>query len=233
MMKSTKRKMEQTELAKKKNWRLIQDNEIVIEFDDCPDSTSAIMEIGNNLLSNGFSFEIWKAEGQRSPHIHIKNFNKKLTKEYKKNFIQKYVPQQWVNYADFSLCSKHMIAQEDKPHYKYRTIKKLLGKWNENKENLVENDLYESEEEDKIDYTKTTGITAEIVKKVSIINLAKSYGLNVVRSRSECPFHNGDNPTSLEFSRQKGTFRCYSCGIHGNIVDFVKECKRRGMKKNG
>jgi len=117
-------------------------------------------------------------------------------------------------------------------HYKYGTIKKLLGKWNEHMENMTEQSLFDIKKE-KITFKEITGITSQIVSKVSILDVASSYGFDVSHSRAYCLFHKGTNPTSLSFNRAKGTFKCFSCGINGNIIDFVKECKKRGMKKNG
>lgn len=41
--------------------------------------------------------------------------------------------------------------------------------------------------------------------------------------RCACPIHNGDNPTSFTIFPQENTFHCFSCGAHGNIINFVME----------
>lgn len=49
------------------------------------------------------------------------------------------------------------------------------------------------------------GIYAKLIKDNYLIN---------------CPFHNDTNP-SLGIREDNGAFNCWSCGAHGNLVDFV------------
>ena len=60
----------------------------------------------------------------------------------------------------------------------------------------------------------------EIVKdSVDIVDVAKHYGISVNRYKKVlCPFHNDTNP-SMSFKRQG--FRCFACGVHGDVIDFV------------
>jgi hypothetical protein len=74
--------------------------------------------------------------------------------------------------------------------------------------------------------------TAQLSKKVSIVKLAKKYGFNVnSRNRSVCLFHGGDNPSSLCFNDNEGLFKCFACDVKGNLIDFIKLCMERGLKK--
>jgi len=60
---------------------------------------------------------------------------------------------------------------------------------------------------------------------LSISELAKErYGFEIsFDKRIVCPFHKGaDNPTSFKFNDERNRFSCFSCGIKGNIVQFVK-----------
>ena len=73
------------------------------------------------------------------------------------------------------------------------------------------------------EYKKGSGITAKIVSKIRITDLAKEYGLELKGNKCKCCFHEDKDP-SLIFDDTKGTFKCWSsaCGKFGNIVDFVR-----------
>ena len=60
----------------------------------------------------------------------------------------------------------------------------------------------------------------EIVKdSADIVDVAEHYGISVDRNKKAlCPFHDDHNP-SLSF-KNRG-FRCFSCGAHGDVIDFV------------
>jgi hypothetical protein len=131
--------------GQKCNLREILKDEIVIEFDMPKNfsgtlkefqniSWTAINETATNLYHAGFSFEIWE-HGGKSPHLHIhnlpiKHLEKKELKEFKKFFIRKFVPKEYLEYVDFSLCGVHLIALEGVEHWKgCYSVKKLLNKW--------------------------------------------------------------------------------------------------------
>lgn len=106
--------------------RQILDDEIVIEFDsdDLELVTKAVMQTGLNLIKANIDFEYWYFEGCRSPHLHIHNlpikqYSESQRKLFKKIFIRKYVPLEYLSYVDLSLIdSKHLIALEWSPHWK-------------------------------------------------------------------------------------------------------------------
>jgi hypothetical protein len=229
--------MNQAQLSQIKNWRPILDNEIVIEYDDSPNSWEAINGTGINLFKDGFAFEIWYAKGQRSCHIHIKNlegFNvsDEARPKAKELFILKYVPEKHKPFVDLKMSeAKRLIAEENKLHFKYHTIKKLLGEFNQGHSNIFPKYIIQEAEESlkekhqrKVSVV-SSGITAEIIKKVSIIDLAKRrYKLDVdARGLCVCPFHN-DNDPSLKFYDEQGKFCCFGrgCDKKGNIIDFIK-----------
>lgn len=58
--------------------------------------------------------------------------------------------------------------------------------------------------------------------KITIIQVAQKYGLEVKKNRSKCVFHKGNNKTSLSFNPEKNIFRCWSCGVKGDIFTFYK-----------
>lgn len=41
--------------------------------------------------------------------------------------------------------------------------------------------------------------------------------------RCACPIHHGDNPTSFTIFPDNNHYYCFSCGAHGNIVNYVME----------
>lgn len=106
------------------NLREILNDEIVIEFDskDSELVYKAISETAINLRRAGYTFELWE-HGGKSPHIHIHNLPiKELDKNkralFKKIFIRKYVPLDYLPYVDLSLTGIHLIAIEWMFHWK-------------------------------------------------------------------------------------------------------------------
>jgi hypothetical protein len=128
------------------NLREILNDEIVIEFDMPEDykggissfrdevSFPAINFTAINLFYSGYSFEIWE-HGGKSPHIHIHelpitDLDKEKRHLFKKMFIKKYIPEEYLPYTDFSLTGIHLIAIEYCFHWKGKySIKELLNKW--------------------------------------------------------------------------------------------------------
>jgi len=74
-------------------------------------------------------------------------------------------------------------------------------------------------------------IIDDIKSKISIIEIAKSEGLKLKKSGSGlytslCCFHDETKP-SLTFDTNKNLFRCYSCGEHGDVINFY--ASRHGL----
>jgi hypothetical protein len=132
------------------NLREVLDDEIVIEFDSPKDwkamseqeqkeflnlSWAAIDLTGVNLYNAGISFEIWDHKG-KSPHLHIHNLpiahlEKDKRALFKKLFIRKYVPREYLAYVDISLTGCHLVAIEWQNHWKgCYGIKELINKFN-------------------------------------------------------------------------------------------------------
>ena len=42
------------------------------------------------------------------------------------------------------------------------------------------------------------------------------------RGRARCPIHNGDSPTSLSLSEEKGVYHCHVCHSSGDKLDFIQ-----------
>lgn len=123
------------------NLREILKDEIVIEFDheDRDLTWRAIDLTAVNLFNAGYSFEIWE-HGGKSPHLHIhnlpiSNLDDDKRALFKKFFIRRYVPSEYLKFVDLTLTGIHMIAIEWAYHWKgCYDVKKLLSKFNPNDE---------------------------------------------------------------------------------------------------
>lgn len=122
-----------TNFKKEYNLREILNDEIVIEFDseDLEVVVKAISQTGLNLYNAGYTFEYWD-HGGKSPHLHIhdlpfKNLSASDRSSFKKIFIKKYVPLEYLHLVDISLTGIHLIALEWAEHWKGKySIKKLI-----------------------------------------------------------------------------------------------------------
>lgn len=246
--KNLKSKMNYEEFQKKNNLRKISPNEIVLDCDCRENGDLGIRRVCMVMGYAGYRIEIYKAEGQKSYHSHIKDIphintlSKEQNKEYKELILKKYVAKvrefvssPELDKIDFTLCVyEHLVAEEYKPHFKYKTIKKLIAVINEELQNFCEKDIYEQVQQKK-EYklkVKGSGITAEITRRVSIIDLARKYGIEVDRKgKALCPFHSDNNTLSLKFYEKQGRFCCFGCNVKGNIIDFLVLLKLNGIQK--
>ena len=114
-------------------------DEIVIEFDteDKNKAWEGINFTAINLYKARISFEIWDHKG-KSPHLHIHNLpiaslEKEKLRLFKKLFIRKYVPRDYLGCVDLSLTGIHLIALEYQQHWKGKySTKKLLHEFKPN-----------------------------------------------------------------------------------------------------
>lgn len=128
--------VEYNEFDRGYNLREILNDEIVIEFDSDNENLtwSAINFTAINLYNAEIEFEIWNHEG-KSPHLHIHNLpivnlTPDKRKLFKKLFIRKYVPKEYLEWVDISLTGIHLIAIEWAEHWKgHYEVKRLLNKW--------------------------------------------------------------------------------------------------------
>jgi len=72
--------------------------------------------------------------------------------------------------------------------------------------------------------------TIEEIRSLPIESVAERLGLTVERHRALCPYHDDHNP-SLSFSVSKNTFRCFSCGAHGDVIDLAMKVLNRNFKE--
>ena len=58
--------------------------------------------------------------------------------------------------------------------------------------------------------------------------VAERLGLQVIRHKSRCPWHEDRHP-SLSFDTRRNKYRCYVCDAHGGVIDLVMNLKHCGF----
>jgi len=214
--------------------RPIAPDEIVIEFDDpCPDMELAVLTTILALQEEVYRVEVWKAEGMKCAHIHIKHIKglEKLAdpirKRYKRLFVEQYVTAHFRPYVDEQLgANRGKIATEDEPHFKYGTYKFQIWVINNDIINEVEDHLARRAEiELKKETFSKRHYPPNYYQGGSIVQLAEEHGIEVNSSgMALCPFHD-DNVPSLGFDDERGLFHCFGCNAGGNIAKFAQMIK--------
>ena len=64
------------------------------------------------------------------------------------------------------------------------------------------------------------------LRDLPIEGVAERLGLQVVRHKCLCPFHD-DHHASMSFSVRRNTFRCFVCGASGGPIDLVMKYLRK------
>lgn len=229
---------------KAKNLRHIRRNELVLDCDNqLGFGNLAIRQVALMMCVKGYRIEIWNHQG-KSYHIHIKDIPfiselpDKANVRYKELVIKKYIAEA-IHYVgdkdyfkdfDFSVCRiDHLIAEENKPHHRSKQVKKLVAIMNTELENKCEKEIYNVVVEYDTEYkplVKGDGITAKIIERISIVDIAKRFGLEVDSSHlTVCPFHPDTDP-SLKFYEDQGRFICFGCQTKGNIILFYALMKK-------
>ena len=68
------------------------------------------------------------------------------------------------------------------------------------------------------------------LRDLPIEGVAERLGIQVVRHKSLCPFHD-DHHASMSFCTRRNTFRCFACGAHGGTIDLVMRRLNMGFKE--
>ena len=68
------------------------------------------------------------------------------------------------------------------------------------------------------------------LRDLPIEGVAERLGMEVVRHKALCPFHD-DHHASLSFSVRRNTFRCFVCGEHGGVIDLVMRRLRKDFRE--
>jgi putative DNA primase/helicase len=187
----------------------------------------------SNLNKEEIDFEIFDHQG-KSPHILVK-LNKQASQIEKEAVMKYFIPLESSEFADWSLCGKHLIAVPYAKHWRHGTYKKLIEKTIGNKINIDDEKfkkLQQPKQENKEIKRISNNITARIVSVVKISELASEYGLRKGSNNWYCPFHKDEN-ASLSLNDEKGFFHCFGngCNAKGNIVDFVAQINQIDKKQ--
>ena len=69
-----------------------------------------------------------------------------------------------------------------------------------------------------------------MLRDLPIEGVAERMGMEVVRHKALCPFHD-DHHASLSFNVRKNTYRCFVCGEHGGTIDLVMRFLHKDFKE--
>jgi len=217
--------MNKEEYLTDKYGRYILPDEIVIEMDEpCPDYDIAMYDTISRLIYAGYNMELWNADGMKCPHLHIKNIARlsglddKVRRRYKELFIKNYVDNEFFQYTDLALCGKHRIAEENKPHWKYGTEKKLMAHYNTLKTNSIEDHIVRRAE---IEIAKEKFMVREqrVHSNEDILEVAEELGIGVSKNRMAiCPWHPDRIPSMMLY--EDNHYHCFSCRAHGYVEDL-------------
>lgn len=61
----------------------------------------------------------------------------------------------------------------------------------------------------------------KILDSLSILEVANRLGLNPIRNKCKCPFHNPDLHPSLSLDMKRNRYHCFACGAKGDVIDLV------------
>ncbi|MBQ6189465.1 MAG: hypothetical protein IJK45_04750 [Bacteroidaceae bacterium] len=68
------------------------------------------------------------------------------------------------------------------------------------------------------------------LRDLPIEGVAERLGLQVVRHKALCPFHD-DHHASLSFSVRRNTYRCFACGAHGGVIDLAMNLLHKDFRE--
>jgi len=211
-------------------------DEIVIEFDNYSETEIAIYDTVSRIVYAGYNLEHWWYEKPEKPdkthnghHLHLKNIygldklDDKVRRRYKELFLKNYVDNEFFQYADLALCGKHRIAEENKPHWKYGTEKKLIAHYNTLKTNSIEDHIVRRAE---IEIVKEKFMVRErkVHSDEDILEVADELGIGVSKNRMcICPFHPDRIPSMMLY--EDNHYHCFGCQAHGYVEDLKEKMK--------
>ena len=70
----------------------------------------------------------------------------------------------------------------------------------------------------------------QMLRDLPIEGVAERMGMEVVRHKALCPFHD-DHHASLSFNVRKNTYRCFVCGEHGGTIDLVMKYLHKDFRE--
>ena len=68
------------------------------------------------------------------------------------------------------------------------------------------------------------------LRNLPIEEVAERVGLEVIRHKALCPFHD-DHHASLSFNTRRNTYRCFVCDAHGGTIDLVMQTLHKDFRQ--
>ena len=68
------------------------------------------------------------------------------------------------------------------------------------------------------------------LRNLPIEEVAQRLGLNVIRHKALCPFHD-DHHASRSFNTRRNTYRCFVCDAHGGTIDLVMQTLHKDFRQ--
>ncbi len=68
------------------------------------------------------------------------------------------------------------------------------------------------------------------LRNLPIEEVAERLGLEVIRHKALCPFHD-DHHASLSFNTRRNTYRCFVCDAHGGTIDLVMQTLHKDFRQ--
>ncbi len=70
----------------------------------------------------------------------------------------------------------------------------------------------------------------QLLRDLPIEGVAERVGLEVIRHKALCPFHD-DHHASLSFNTRRNTYRCFVCDAHGGTIDLVMQTLHKDFRQ--
>ena len=211
----------------------VSKKEIPIEYDEESKTTKGkgctkeerekwIEETIISLEKENIGYDLHDHKG-KCPHLTI-YLDRDATKEEKEAIVSCYVPKESWEFVDTSLYGVHLIAVPYTEHWKYGTIKELVksgGGLIVNVDDVKFKPIINDNNKEEYQIS-VGGITAKIVSRIKISDLAVEYGAKKGKGSKlyHCCLHHDENP-SLSLNDKRGLFKCFGCNKSGNIIDLV------------
>lgn len=125
--------------------KLLTETRLEIDKLEFEKAVALICEVCLSLVRKNFHFAVFYAEGQRSPHVVIYDFEEleELTPfqriRAQVKFWRTHVPFGLFSYVDTGVFDdEHYVPLEFAPHWKYKTIFNLMFEWLPEQEEIIE-----------------------------------------------------------------------------------------------
>lgn len=179
--------------------------------------------------------------------FNIKGMPEGYEKDAKKNIATKIVPEEALDFIDWTNLGKTLIPIINRPHWK----SKYNGEYHKIIEgsspiihnNDVSNLIIDSEFIKKKNKVVSDDPVINNIKfRMKVSALMKQYGYDTTKNPTMCKLgHDSKGKSCFSYSDREGLWNCFHCGAAGDILNFVmehdkvdfKEARRRLLKLTG